>query len=96
MFLEKIYELSQNESSLFVGFGWDSFRWSDHEADASGGGEKVKEAVSKSLEKSKATVEDTAKSAARIAGETVHKTKEKMKKILSAGKGSEQSQPDEL
>nr|GMC84586.1 uncharacterized protein LOC109227352 [Ipomoea batatas] len=35
-----------------------------------GTGEKVKEAVVKSVDKSKATVEDSAKSAAKLAGET--------------------------
>nr|GMC82446.1 uncharacterized protein LOC109227352 [Ipomoea batatas] len=35
-----------------------------------GTGEKVKEAVVKSVDKSKATIEDSAKSAAKVAGET--------------------------
>lgn len=40
-----------------------------------GAGEKVKEAVAKSLGTSKATLEDAAKSAADITGETIHKVK---------------------
>ncbi|KAK3004325.1 hypothetical protein RJ639_018549 [Escallonia herrerae] len=61
------------------------FRGSREEAEATGGegvggaGEKVKEAVTKSLEKSKATVEDSAKSAA----EAVHKTAKMMKRSSS-------------
>ncbi|KAK3035547.1 hypothetical protein RJ639_034752 [Escallonia herrerae] len=61
------------------------FRGSSEEAEAAGGkgvggaGEKVKEAVKESLEKSKATVEDSAKSAA----EAVHKTAKMMKRSSS-------------
>lgn len=46
------------------------------------GMDKVKEAVAKSLEKSKSVVEDSAKTAAKIASQTVHNTAEKMKKTL--------------
>ncbi|KAK2965483.1 hypothetical protein RJ640_008277 [Escallonia rubra] len=59
------------------------------EAEATGGegvggaGEKVKEAVTKSLEKGKATVEDSAKSAAEAAAEAVHKTAKMMKRSSS-------------
>ncbi|KAJ8770554.1 hypothetical protein K2173_018045 [Erythroxylum novogranatense] len=48
-----------------------------------GAGEKMKEAVAVSLEKSKEAVEHSARSAATFAGETVQKTKEKVKKTLS-------------
>ena len=54
-----------------------------------GAGEKVKEAIAKSLETSKATVEDAAKSAADIAGETMHKAKEKVKRSLSGDRERE-------
>ncbi|EXB75030.1 hypothetical protein L484_012154 [Morus notabilis] len=50
-----------------------------------GAGEKVKEAVTRSMEKGKENVEDSAKSAAKLAGETMHKTSEKVKKSLSKG-----------
>lgn len=62
-----------------------SFRSGDEaEANADGGaGMKVKEAVTKSLGKSKATVEDSAKSAAKIASETAKKTKEKVRNSFS-------------
>lgn len=49
---------------------------------------KVKEAVLKSLDKSKATVEDSAKSAAKFADDAVDKTVKKLKKTLS-GKGQQ-------
>lgn len=42
----------------------------------------MKEAVTQSLGKSKATVEDSAKTAAKIVGETVKNTKEKVKNSL--------------
>ncbi|XP_031272154.1 uncharacterized protein LOC116130579 [Pistacia vera] len=57
-----------------------SFRVKDEAGD---GGEKVKGAVAKSIEKSKATLEGSAKSAAEIAGKTVQKTKDKVKKSFS-------------
>ncbi|KAJ0006795.1 hypothetical protein Pint_30551 [Pistacia integerrima] len=56
------------------------FRVKDEAGD---GGEKVKGAVAKSIEKSKATLEGSAKSAAEIAGKTVQKTKDKVKKSFS-------------
>ncbi|WMV34939.1 hypothetical protein MTR67_028324 [Solanum verrucosum] len=46
-------------------------------------GEKVKEAVLKSLDKSKAALEESAKSAAKLAGEAVQKTAKKMKRTFS-------------
>ncbi|KAK6258978.1 hypothetical protein QQP08_002312 [Theobroma cacao] len=55
-------------------------------------GENMKEAVKKSIGTSKVTVEETAKSAAEIAEGAVHKTKEKVKEIVS---DKEESQ-DEL
>ncbi|CAK7323783.1 unnamed protein product [Dovyalis caffra] len=63
--------------------------------DATGTGEKMKEAVAKSVEKGKATVEDSARSAAKIASETLQKTKEKVKKSLS-GHERETKPQDEL
>ncbi|KAL5561349.1 hypothetical protein UlMin_031096 [Ulmus minor] len=47
-----------------------------------GAGEKLKEAATKSFEKSKANVEDSAKSAGNMAGETAQKIKEKVKKSV--------------
>ncbi|XP_061355920.1 uncharacterized protein LOC133300404 isoform X2 [Gastrolobium bilobum] len=46
-------------------------------------GEKVREALGKSLGMSKATMEDAAKSVANIAEETMHKAKEKVKRSFS-------------
>lgn len=60
-----------------------------------GAGDKVKEAVAESLEKTRATVEDSAKTAAKIASETVHKTKEKVKRSLS-DEGRQESDHSEL
>ncbi|TXG69494.1 hypothetical protein EZV62_004429 [Acer yangbiense] len=45
--------------------------------DPKGGGEKVKEAAVKSMEKSKATMEGSARSAAEMTGKTIRNTKEK-------------------
>ncbi|KAL3618131.1 hypothetical protein CASFOL_038452 [Castilleja foliolosa] len=45
--------------------------------------DKFKEAAVKSLDKSKATVEDSAKAAARLAEEAVDKTVKKLKRTLS-------------
>ncbi|XP_030971184.1 uncharacterized protein LOC115991548 [Quercus lobata] len=60
--------------------------------EASGGaGAKVKEAVTQSLGKSKATVEDSAKTAAKIVGETVKNTKEKVKNSLFEREAESQS-----
>ncbi|KAF8411571.1 hypothetical protein HHK36_004126 [Tetracentron sinense] len=47
--------------------------------EAETGGERMKEAVEKSVETSKATIEETAKSAAKVVGEAMHKTAEKVK-----------------
>ncbi|PON83611.1 hypothetical protein TorRG33x02_205680 [Trema orientale] len=55
----------------------------ESEAVRGSSGEKVKGAVARSLEKSKEAVEDSAKSAAKIAGETVKRTKDKVKHTLS-------------
>ncbi|KAM4113312.1 hypothetical protein ACJW30_05G210900 [Castanea mollissima] len=49
---------------------------------AGSAGVKVKEAVTQSLGKIKATVEDSAKTAAKVVGETVKNTKEKVKNSL--------------
>ncbi|KAI3463162.1 hypothetical protein Pfo_019825 [Paulownia fortunei] len=54
---------------------------------------KVKDAVVKSLDKSKATVEDSARSAAKLADEAVDKTVKKLKKTLS-GRGEERVPAD--
>ncbi|KAK9229814.1 hypothetical protein WN944_022780 [Citrus x changshan-huyou] len=62
------------------------FRGSNNEAGAiknPSGGEKVKEAVAKSTERSKETVEQSAQTAAEIAGKTMQKMKEKIKKTFS-------------
>ncbi|XP_057454004.1 uncharacterized protein LOC130745659 isoform X2 [Lotus japonicus] len=59
-----------------------------------GAGEKVKEALAKSLGTSKATLEDTAKSAADIAGDTMQKAKEKLKR--SSSEVGEGKRPNEL
>nr|GMC90620.1 uncharacterized protein LOC109227352 [Ipomoea batatas] len=61
-----------------------------------GTGEKVKEAVVKSVDKSKATVEDSAKSAAKLAGETVGKATQKLKETLSTEYQDPLAKPDEL
>ncbi|XP_015078704.1 uncharacterized protein LOC107022622 [Solanum pennellii] len=69
------------------------------QARAEGGaapGEKVKEAVLKSLDKSKAALEESAKSAAKLAGEAVHKTTNKMKRTFSFGDRDPGHQEDEL
>ncbi|XP_009616305.1 uncharacterized protein LOC107823796 [Nicotiana tabacum] len=50
-----------------------------------GAGEKVKEAMIKSLDKSKEAMEDSAKSAAKLAGDAVQKTKNKVKRTFSFG-----------
>ncbi|MCD7470978.1 hypothetical protein HAX54_011235 [Datura stramonium] len=57
-------------------------------------GEKVKEAVLKSLDKSKAAIEESAKSAARLAGDAVQKTTNKVKRTFSFGDRGHQA--DEL
>ncbi|XP_052175696.1 uncharacterized protein LOC127790297 [Diospyros lotus] len=51
------------------------FRGSDEVEETSSGsrGEKVKEAVAKSLGKTRAAVEDSARSAAKLAGDSLHK-----------------------
>lgn len=76
---------------VVVGF---SFRGGD-EAEANGvaggAGAKVKEAVTQSLGKSKATVEDSAKTAAKVVGETVKNTKEKVKNSLIEREAESQS-----
>ncbi|KAL0012798.1 hypothetical protein SO802_007906 [Lithocarpus litseifolius] len=59
---------------------------------AGGAGVKVKEAVTQSLGKSKATVEDSAKTAAKIVGETVKNTKEKVKNSLLEREEESQSE----
>ncbi|KAM3308306.1 hypothetical protein P3S67_010050 [Capsicum chacoense] len=59
-------------------------------------GEKVKEAVLKSLDKSKAALEESAKSAARLAGDAVQKTTAKMKRTFSFGDRDPEHQADEL
>ncbi|KAK0597956.1 hypothetical protein LWI29_030205 [Acer saccharum] len=51
--------------------------------DPKGGGEKVKEAAVKSMEKSKATMEGSARSAAEMTGKTIRNTKERVKKSFS-------------
>nr|GMC86554.1 hypothetical protein DM860_014299 [Ipomoea batatas] len=61
-----------------------------------GTGEKVKEAVVKSVDKSKATIEDSAKSAAKMAGETVGKATQKLKETLSTEYQDPPAKPDEL
>lgn len=69
------------------------------QARAEGGaapGEKVKEAVLKSLDKSKAALEESAKSAAKLAGEAVSKTTNKMKRTFSFGDRDPGHQEDEL
>ncbi|KAJ0075488.1 hypothetical protein Patl1_34945 [Pistacia atlantica] len=68
---------NKHEHPCAIGGGTNCFRVKDEAGD---GGEKVKGAVAKSIEKSKATVEESAKSAAEIAGKTVQKTKDKVKK----------------
>ncbi|KAF7814658.1 putative transmembrane protein [Senna tora] len=62
------------------------------EGERGGAGEKVKEALAKSVGKSKATVEDSARSAAKMAGETVHKATEKVKKTFSDGQTHPQNE----
>ncbi|PON85670.1 hypothetical protein TorRG33x02_185260 [Trema orientale] len=58
------------------------FRGSD-EANLGGGtGGKMKQAVGKSFDKSKETVEGTAKSAAEVVGKTMDKTTKKVKKSV--------------
>lgn len=64
------------------------------EPSGGGAGEKMKDAVSKSFGKSKATVEDTAKSAAEVVGETLQKTKEKVKRSFSDREGQQPHQPE--
>ncbi|XP_055830513.1 uncharacterized protein LOC129899537 [Solanum dulcamara] len=59
-------------------------------------GEKVKEAVLKSLDKSKAALEESAKSAAKLAGEAVQKTTNKVKRTFSFGDRDPGHQADEL
>ena len=59
---------------------------------AGGAGAKVKEAVTQSLGKCKATVEDSAKTAAKIVGETVKNTKEKVKNSLFEREAESQSE----
>ncbi|KAK4719085.1 hypothetical protein R3W88_017423 [Solanum pinnatisectum] len=69
------------------------------QARAEGGaapGEKVKEAVLKSLDKSKAALEESAKSAAKLAGEAVQKTTNKMKRTFSFGDRDPGHQAEEL
>ncbi|OIT02711.1 PREDICTED: uncharacterized protein LOC109227352 [Nicotiana attenuata] len=61
-----------------------------------GAGEKVKEAVIKSLDKSKEAMEDSAKSAAKLAGEAVQKTKNKVKRTFSFGDKDSGHQAEEL
>nr|GMC89295.1 uncharacterized protein LOC102581787 [Ipomoea batatas] len=61
-----------------------------------GTGEKVKDAVVKSVDKSKATIEDSAKSAAKLAGETVGKATQKLKETLSTEYQDPLANPDEL
>ncbi|XP_057421180.1 uncharacterized protein LOC130715144 [Lotus japonicus] len=59
--------------------------------DFRGGGETehdVKEAVGKSFDRSKETVEETAKSAANVVGEAIHKTTEKVKEGTDSEKES--------
>ncbi|XP_008811575.1 uncharacterized protein LOC103722703 [Phoenix dactylifera] len=53
----------------------------------SSAGEVVKEAATRSFEKSKETVAHTAESAAKVAGEAMHKTKEKVKRTVSRPEG---------
>ncbi|XP_020104371.1 uncharacterized protein LOC109721263 isoform X2 [Ananas comosus] len=52
-------------------------------------GEVVKDAAARSFESGKETVEQAAASAAHAAGETMHKTKEKVKRTVSASAGQE-------
>nr|XP_016491213.1 PREDICTED: uncharacterized protein LOC107810893 [Nicotiana tabacum] len=61
-----------------------------------GAGEKVKEAVIKSLDKSKEAMEDSAKSAAKLAGDAVQKTKNKVKRTFSFGDKETGHQAEEL
>lgn len=49
----------------------------------------VKDAAARSFESGKETVEQAAASAAHAAGETMHKTKEKVKRTISASAGQE-------
>lgn len=63
--------------------------------DNNGAGDKVKEALAKSLGTSKATLEDAAKSAADMAGETIEKAKVKVKRSLSDD-DREKKHPKEL
>ncbi|XP_059299504.1 uncharacterized protein LOC132052140 [Lycium ferocissimum] len=59
-------------------------------------GEKVKEAVLKSLDKSKEAIEESAKSAAKLAGDAVQKTTNKLKRTFSFGERDHEHQADEL
>lgn len=67
---------------MIVGYVYEiSFRRGDEGqgvTDSGGAGEKVKEALAKSIRTSKATMEGAAKSAADIAGETIEKAKQKV------------------
>jgi hypothetical protein len=49
----------------------------------------VKEAVGKSFDKSKESVEETAKSAAELVGDAIHKTTEKVKDSTETDKESQ-------
>ncbi|CAL1373953.1 unnamed protein product [Linum trigynum] len=59
------------------------------EGGGGGSGERVKEAVARSIEKGKETMENTAKSAARMATKTAHEAKEKVKRTISDAKTAE-------
>uniref|UniRef100_A0A6V7QQN6 Uncharacterized protein n=1 Tax=Ananas comosus var. bracteatus TaxID=296719 RepID=A0A6V7QQN6_ANACO len=52
-------------------------------------GEVVKDAAARSFESGKETVEQAAATAAQAAGEAMHKTKEKVKRTVSASAGQE-------
>ena len=70
-----------------------SFRGKDDAAEM-GAGEKMKEAVTRSFEHSKDTVEEAARSAAEVACDAAEAVKEKMKRSVSDGETKQHQQTE--